>query len=229
MNISNRVIKFSYNTIFLHLTVIEKSQRLTCCQTCCLFLKWMRRQKVSTESPDCGCDIVFDCLNGWRCCKVNYWVFVMTVFAVYSLIVLIVPCLGPADMRGLRSAHNISGSREIIQSNTKKQLLIFLQVWLGVIVLVCFLFYYKSWSSLQAAGRPVTDFVAWKSCESCEPFIFSSYREPLIRGEHPDPGLWRKLGPGSGVQKNLGSGPEFSLIIQNRWQNSFNSSSGVLS
>ena len=75
----------------------------------------MRRQKVSTESPDCGCDIVFDCLNGWRCCKVNYWVFVMTVFAVYSLIVLIVPCLGPGDMRG---AHNISGSRKVIQSHT---------------------------------------------------------------------------------------------------------------
>ena len=116
MNISNRVIKFSYNTIFLHLTVTEKSRRLTCCQTCCLFLKWMRRQKVSTESPDCGRDIVFDCLNGWRCCKVNYWVFVMTVFAVYSLIVLIVPCLGSRDMRG---AHYISGSRKIIQSHTK--------------------------------------------------------------------------------------------------------------
>ena len=116
MNISNRVIKFSYNTIFLHLTVTEKSRRLTCCQTCCLFLKRMRRQKVSTESPDCGRDIVFDCLNGWRCCKVNYWVFVMTVFAVYSLIVLIVPCLGSRDMRG---AHYISGSRKIIQSHTK--------------------------------------------------------------------------------------------------------------
>ena len=53
----------------------------------------MRRQKLLPPSPDCGCDIVFDCLNGWWCCKVNYWVFVMTVFAVYSLIVLIVPCL----------------------------------------------------------------------------------------------------------------------------------------
>ena len=74
------------------------------------------RQKVSTESPDCGCDIVFDCLNGWRCCKVNYWVFVMTVFAVYSLIVLIVPCL-LGDMRG---EHNISGSRKVIQSHTTR-------------------------------------------------------------------------------------------------------------
>ena len=40
----------------------------------------------------------------------------MTVFAVYSLIVLIVPCLGPGDMRG---AHNISGSRKVIQSHTR--------------------------------------------------------------------------------------------------------------
>ena len=38
----------------------------------------------------------------------------MTVFAVYSLIVLIVPCLG--DMRG---EHNISGSRKVIQSHTR--------------------------------------------------------------------------------------------------------------
>ena len=115
MNISNRIIRFSSNTIFLHLTKIEKSRVVR--RVVCSWNEW--GTKTSLWEPDCGCDIVFDCLNGRWCCKVNYWVFVMTVFAVYSLIVLIVPCLGYRDMRAeSRGAHNISGSREIIQSNT---------------------------------------------------------------------------------------------------------------